>query len=122
MSIFKRFTNEKKPTKAELNSFKYRLKCGDDPMEHWVKQEEHWEKFKFHKDTTYDLLRKIYDVTEINQPNYYAKIEVWMWSSFTGDCDKSPIGKHVYINHFGDRNPHKDETPICLACERELKL
>lgn len=121
MSLFKRFTEKKKASKDELNAFKWKLKCGDDPDEHWKLQEEYWEKFKFHKETAMELLRKIYDVKEVNKYHCYSKLEVWIWSS-TGGCAKSPINQHVYMHHFGDQNPHKGETPVCLACEKELKL
>lgn len=121
MSLFKRLKEKKKPTKEELNSFKLRLKVGDDPMEHFKKKEEYWDKYTYHKETMYDLLRKLYKVQDVSMINHYEKIEVWLWSG-SGDCKVSPIGKHVYINHYGDDNPKKDDEPVCLACEKELKL
>ena len=121
MGLFKKFTEDRKATKEELNAFKWKLKCGDDPNAHWKSQEEHWEKYKFHKESAYELLRKIYNVEEVNKHSCYSKLEVWIWSS-TGPCPESPISEHVYVHHFGDKNPRKGETPVCLACEKELKL
>jgi len=119
MSLFKRFT--KKPTKQELESFKVRLQCGDDPNVYWQKQKELWEEYVFNKDTAMTLLKKLYNVEEVNQYDYYEKLSVWIWSS-TGPCDKSPIGEHIYINCYGDLHPKKDDTPVCLACGGKLKL
>lgn len=124
MGLFKRFTDEKpKASKEELEGFKYRLKYGDDPNEHWKQQREHWEKYTYHKDTAFDLLRRIYKVKDVVKKDHYSKIEVWIWSF--GDhnkCGESPIGKHIYMHEYGDKNPKKGEDPVCLACEKNLRL
>lgn len=122
MGLFKKFTEKKSPTKEELNSFKWKLKCGDDPNEHWKAQEEHWEKYKFHKEAAMQLLVKIYDVKEVSKDKCYSSLEIWHWTAFSGPCNESPIGKHLYMHEFGDNNPKKGETPICLACKKELKI
>lgn len=119
MGLFKRFTE--KPTKEELNAFKWKLKCGDDPGEHWKAQEEHWEKFKYHKEAAFDLMRKIYNVKDRSSYQNYSTFSVWIWSS-TGGCKESPIKHHVYMNELGDKNPNKDKTPVCLACGKELRI
>lgn len=119
MGLFKHFSN--KPTKQELNAFKHRLKIGDDPNMHWQKQKELWEEYKFHKETAMELLRKYYNVTEHSSTDNYSQLAIWIWSS-SNPCDESPIGEHLYMHHFGDLNPKKGQTPVCLACKKELKL
>lgn len=119
MGLFKRFNN--KPSKQELESFKTRLKCGDDPNVYWKKQKQAWDECVENRDTALELLRKLYDVTEVSQFDYYEKLSVWIWTS-TGPCEESPIKEHVYINCYGDLHPKKDDTPVCLACDKVLKL
>ncbi len=118
MGLFKRF-KEPKPTPEELKGFKYRLKYGDDPAEHWKLQREHWDKYKEHKDAAYELLRKIYKVEEVSKYGHYSQLEVWGWTRDT--CKESPIGQHVYMHEFGEKNPKKGES-ICLACGKDLRI
>ena len=120
MALFKKFTEAIKPkaSKEELEGFKSRLKYGDDPMAHWKASNEHYEIYRDEKKTVEELLRKILKPRESDKRDNWSKMEINIWSH-KGKCEESPIGEHIYLHHYGDKNPLKG-TQECLCCEKEL--
>ena len=114
---------EPKASKAELQGFKHRLKYGEDPKEMYEAYREHLKSYSELKDETNDLLIKILEVkSELSDKMHdWTKLEVQdhNWFGDTG-CVKSPIGKHIYLYHYGQENPNRDDPKVCLCCDKTL--
>ena len=119
MGLFKKF-NIGKASKSELESFKSHLKYGDDPMEHWKKSREGFDIWHTEKKATEQLLRKILQPEESDKRHNWSSMEINIWSH-KGKCKESPIGEHVYLHQYGEKNPKRGEQ-ICLCCGRDLDI
>lgn len=119
MALFKKFTGSAR--KAELEGFKARLKYGEDPKALYDASKEHYAKYRELKESTEDLLRRILKPKESDKYHNWSKMEIYEWDwQGTGKCNESPIKKHIYLHHYGDKNPHKDEPRKCICCGKEL--
>lgn len=121
MGLFKKFTDgvaAHKASRSELESFKALLKYGDDPKELYDKSRHHYKEYRKHRELTEKLLRKILQPKESNVRDNWSKMEINVWHH-RGKCKESPVGEHVYLNHYGEDNP-KRGIQECLCCGREL--
>ena len=121
MALFKKFTDSlsiRKASKTELEGFKAKLKYGDDPMEHWKKSREHYDNYTKHKKLAETLLRTILKPAETDIRDNWSKMEVNFWSH-RGKCKESPVGEHVYLHNYGEKNPNRG-IQECLCCGKTL--
>lgn len=118
MALFKRFSEEKpKATKAQLASFKAKLKFGTDPKVLYDTSREHWEEYHTMMNETKELLQKVLDAPNSEKNNAWSTLDI---SDYGQDCEPSPVGKHVYQRVFGKKHPDYWKPTCCLCCGEEL--
>ena len=121
MGLFKRFSETRQASKAEREAFKAQLKYGEDPKAMYDEYRDHYEQYIELKQQTNALLVRILKVKLSDKMHNWTTLEVEDYLSY-GDkgCKESPVGKHVYLHHYGKENPKRDEKRHCLCCEKQL--
>lgn len=122
MGLFKRFTDTvtlNRASKRELEGFKSRLKYGDDPLAIWKSSNEHYAQYREEREQVEELLRRILKPKEVDIRNNWSKMEINIWSHHD-QCKVSPIEEHIYIHHYGDKNPLKGKPRVCICCGKEI--
>ena len=121
MGLFKRFTETRQASKAELEGFKARLKYGDDPKLMYDTYREHYDQYVELKKQTNDLLVRGLDVELSDEMHNWTTLEIQDYDFFgEKGCPDSPVGKHVYLHHYGKLNPKRGSGRHCVCCERKL--
>ena len=71
-----------------------------------------------HKELAETLLRTILKPAETDIRDNWSKMEVNFWSH-RGKCKESPVGEHVYLHNYGEKNPNRG-IQECLCCGKIL--
>jgi len=122
MGLFKRWTDkEPKASKAQLVAFKARLKYGEDAQVMYDTYREHYKQYREGLDQTNELLIKILKPKLSDKMHCWTTLEVEDYISHNDKpCEESPVSKHVYLYHYGDKNPNRDDPRECMCCGKLL--
>lgn len=114
MSIFKKFIPE--PSKADTESFKMRLKYGDDPRLLYKKAIEHRAIHAELTQQTTEILLKYYNVQESNEMYNWSRLDIHQFRV----CDHTPVGHCVSMFEYGQNNPERGEPALCFGCGKQI--
>ena len=117
MGLFKRFTEKPQASKAELESFKSKLKYGTDPREMYNTARGHYDEYSKLMTETKETLNRVLKSPNCEKTDSWSKLDI---QDYGDDCKDSPIGKHVYQRAYGKKHPDYWKECVCLSCGKQL--
>lgn len=117
MGLFKRFTEKPQASKAELESFKSKLKYGTDPKQTYETARGHYDEYHRLMTETKETMNKVLKSPNNEKTDTWSKLDI---QDYGDDCKDSPIGKHVYQRVYGKKHLDYWKACHCLCCDKEL--
>jgi len=117
MGLFKRFTEKHQASKAELESFKSKLKYGTDPKKTYEIARGHYDEYCRLMTETKETLNRVLKSPNCEKTDAWSTLDI---QDYGNDCKDSPIGKHIYQRVYGKKHPDYWKATDCLSCGTQL--